>query len=107
MSLVSLGNLLDEVIGESLRQILGERGAEIILRRIQMVDASWEGGPDRARVFSEVLRRVLGSGALAVERLILRRMYSELGLNLEQKHGYDFAAYVEELRRVWMLEMRE
>jgi hypothetical protein len=95
----NLDQLLLETIDEVLRQVFGRSAADIILKQLRRVDLGWEGR-DGAEFFSHALHEILGSGAVPLEKMILRNLYSKLDLRWEQKNGYGFSDYVEELRRV-------
>jgi len=100
----SFGDLFLETSDEALRQVFGEKVAEIILQR---VFKSCGDDPDRVKAFSDALPRILGSGAATIQRLILKRLYSKLELNLEQRYGYDFMDYIEELKQSSMTGKEE
>ena len=93
----SFDDLFLETSEEALRQVFGEKVAEVVLQRV--LNSSRGDNPDRVKVFSDALSRVLGSGAVAIERLILKHLYRKFALNLEQKYGYYFMDYIEELKR--------
>ena len=52
-----------------------------------------------SKAFSNALAAMLGSGAIHVERLILKNLYCRLGLRWEQKKDFEFTDYMEELNR--------
>lgn len=54
---------------------------------------------EKLEVLSAGLESLLGSAAFVVEQLILKNLHSKLGLEYEEKEGYDFSDYVEELKR--------
>ena len=96
----SFGDLFLETIDEVLKQVFGVEGAEIILRWVKS-DPRWEKNPDKPDVFLHALRRFLGSGAAPIEKLIIKALYSKLGLKFKEKDGYDSSDYVKEL--IWSL----
>jgi len=93
----SFDDLFLETSEEALRQVFGEKVAEVVLQRV--LNSSRGDNPDRVQIFSDALPRILGSGAATIERLILTRLYHKFELNLEQKYGYDFIDYIEELKQ--------
>jgi hypothetical protein len=93
----SFDDLFLETSEEALRQVFGEKVAEVVLQRV--LNSSRGDDPDRVKGFSEALPRVLGSGAVAIERLILKHLYYKFELHLEQKYGYYFMDYIEELKQ--------
>ncbi len=94
----SFDDLFLETTGEALRQVFGEKVAETILQRV--LNSSRGENPNRVKGFSDALPKILGSGAVPVERLILKHLYAKFELNLQQKYGYDFMDYIEELKQV-------
>ena len=49
-------------------------------------------------VFSDVMRKLLGSSSTIVEKLILKNLFSKLGLDFVEKEGYRFQDYMKELK---------
>lgn len=73
------GQLLDETVENTLGQVLGNEPANALMYHMG-AKASASG----ARVFSGALQRVTGSGSVIVEKLIIKALYSRLGMKLEE-----------------------
>lgn len=102
----SFNDLLMEAVGEVLNQVLGEAVVRIILQRLKIVNSSLEEDLE-AEFISDALHRILGLGAVSLEALILRHLYSKFDLNLEFRNGYTFSDYVEELKKIWTRRLKE
>ena len=74
--------LLDEAAASTLKQILGEGPADALLYHAGAKPSELGGKP-----FAEGLTRITGSGAVVIERLILKSFYAELGVRYEEGHG--------------------
>ena len=96
----SLDDLLLETIDDVLRQALGEEAVKIIYKYIENIShLEREEIAEKPEVFPTELKRLLGSGALLIERLILKNLYSRLQLEFKEKKDYEFSDYIKELRK--------
>ncbi|MDH5634352.1 MAG: hypothetical protein OEY30_00850 [Candidatus Bathyarchaeota archaeon] len=83
-----------------LKQVFGEPGALVIYQYLQStLSLRQEEIPKKLEVFSEGLNKFLSSGARVVEKVILDGLYSDFGQEFQFKEGYNFADYVEELKK--------
>ena len=88
-----------EVVDETLKQIFRDDGAKVIYEflekhsRLKLEDVA-----DKPKVFSESLERLMVSAARVIEQMILKNLYSRLGLKFVEKNGYEFSDYIRELR---------
>ena len=101
---LTLGRGLDDcllgTIDDVLRQVLGEESVKIIYKYIENIShLKREDIADRPQVFSTELKKLLGSGALLIERAILKNLYSRLQLEFKEKKDHDFSDYIKELRK--------
>ena len=88
------------VVDETMKQIFGEASTKAIYGYLENNShLKLEEVAEEPEVFSASLKRLLGSGALVIENLILKKLYSKLGLKFEAKKGYGFSDYVKELRK--------
>ena len=95
-----LDDLLLGVVDETLRQVFRETGAKVIYGYLgNNCHLKREEIAEKPEVFSAGLERLLGSGAPVIEKLILKNLYSKLGLKFVEKEGYEFSDYVKELSR--------
>ena len=95
-----LDDLLLKVLDETMKQVFTETGTKVIYNFLENNSHSKrEDIAQKPEVFSAALERLLGSGRPVIEKLILRNLYSKLGLKLEEKEGYEFSDYVKELKK--------
>jgi len=95
-----LADLLLSAVDETINQIFKEEGAKIIFDFIESkCHLKLEEIVEKPEVFSVGLERMLKSGAIVIEKMILKNLYSKLGLKFEEKEGYEFSDYIKELRK--------
>jgi len=95
-----LDNLLLEVIDETMKHVFREEGAKAICKYLgNNCHLKLDEIAEKPEVFSAGLERLLGSGAPVIENLILKNLYRKLGLEFEEKKGYEFSNYIKELRK--------
>jgi hypothetical protein len=88
-----------EVIDETLKQIFSDNGTKVIYdflekhSKLKLKDVA-----DKPEVFSAGLQRLMVSAAPVIEQIILKNLYSRLGLKFEEKKGYQFADHIMELK---------
>jgi hypothetical protein len=88
-----------EVVDETLKQIFRDDGAKVIYEFLEKHShLKLEDVADKPEVFSESLERLMVSAARVIEQIILKNLYSKLGLKFEEKNGYEFSDYIRELR---------
>ncbi len=96
----TLDDLLLKATDEMLRQVFKENGTKVIYGFLgNNSHLKREEIAEKPEVFSAGLKRLLGSGAPVIEDLILENLYSKLESEFEEKEGYQFSDYVEELRK--------
>lgn len=94
----TLDDLLLKVVEETMKHVFKEKGAEVIYVFIENNSHLKLGEiAEKPEVFSAGLERLLGSGATVIEKLILKNLFSKLGLKFEEKKGYQFSDYIKEL----------
>jgi len=100
----SLDDLLLSVVDETLRQVFREAGTKVIYDFLgNNSHLKLEEIAEKPEAFSAGLERLMVSAALVIENLILKNLYSRLGLEFEEKEGYEFSDYVKELKK-WFNE---
>jgi len=93
-------DLLLSVVDETLKQVFREAGTKVFYDYFEVnFHLRWDEIAEKPEVFSDGLERLLGSAAPVIEKMILKNLYSKLGLNFKEKGGYEFSDYVRELRR--------
>jgi len=94
-----LDDLMLNVVDKTLKHIFRESGATLIHDYLENnCHLKREEIAEKPEVFSADLRKLLKSGAVVVERMILKNFYSELHLKYEEKQGYEFQDYIKELK---------
>lgn len=90
-------DMVMQTIDEVVRNVFDDEIAETIFQRSTR---SGSGGVDNTvRAFADSLPKILGTGSVIIEDLILETLYSRLGLELERKKEYGFTEYVVELKK--------
>ncbi|MFH1547588.1 MAG: hypothetical protein ABIC57_03820 [bacterium] len=88
-----------EVVDETLKQIFKEDGAKVIYDFLENNSClKLEDAADKPEIFSASLERLMVSAAHVIEQMILKKLYSKLGLKFEEKPGYEFPDYIRELK---------
>ena len=96
----TLDNLLLEVVDQTMKQVFTETGTKVIydfLRNNSRLER--RGIAEKPKIFSTGMKKLLGSGAPVIEKMILKNLYSKLELKLEDKEGYEFSDHIKELRK--------
>jgi hypothetical protein len=96
-----LDDLLLTAIDETLKQIFKRAGTKVIYDFIEnKCHLKREEIAEKPEEFSASLKRLMGSAAPVIERLILENLHSKLRLECEEKGkaGYGFSDYLKELR---------
>ena len=92
-------NLFAEAIDDTLKQIFKEDGTRVIYEFLEThTRLKLEEVADKPKVFSDSLERLMVSAARVIETVILKNLYSKMGLKFKEKPGYNFSDYVKELR---------
>jgi len=95
-----LDDLLVKVVDETLREVFKEAGTKVIYDFLENSShLKREEIAEKPEVFSAGLERLMASAAQVIEKLILKNLYSKLGLKVEEKEGYEFSDYIKELRK--------
>jgi hypothetical protein len=83
-----------------LSEIFDRRTATLLAWRLRICQARTYPSDcvSSTAAFSHALHRILGSGADAIERLILRDMYSKSGTSFHPVPGYSFEDHINALR---------
>lgn len=89
-----LEKALIEAVDEGLLT-LGESGREVVYFRLRFSYAiGKEDIPSHPEIFIECLRSIFGSGAKAIEKVIIKSFYKRLGLKFVEKENFDFFEYL-------------
>ena len=91
-------DLLLQVIDKTLNQIFREEGASVIYDFLEMQSQlKREDISSKTKAFSAGLMKLLGSGALVIEELMLKNLCHLLELKFVQKKGHSFSDYAKAL----------
>jgi hypothetical protein len=89
-----------EVVDETLKQIFKDEGAKAIYDFLKkQAQLKLEDAAENPEVFSTSLKRLMVSAAQVIEQMILKNLYSKLGINFEEKEGYEFSDYINEVKK--------
>jgi len=98
---VDIDSLITELIARKMRQLLGEASTVVFFAYLEKkCGLPRHEIPDKSEAFIDVLRDVLGSSAKIVESLVVKELYSNLGLEYEEREGYRLVDCVRELREL-------
>lgn len=87
------------IVDDSLKQVFKEDGAKVIYDYLEkQAQLKLEDAANKPEVLSDSLKKLMLSAAIIIEHHILKNLYSELGLNFEEKSGYKFADYIKDVR---------
>lgn len=99
MSTKSFQKALLEAIDEGLSS-LGDSPKQAILFHIELsFKVKRDEIPEKLAEFSKALEKLFGTGAIYIEKLIVKRLYSALDLECEDTEYLDFLNCVENLKR--------
>ena len=92
-------SLFAETVDETLKQIFKEDGARVIYKFLEKQTClRLEEVADKPKIFSASLERLMVSAARVIEKVILKNLYSRIGLQFKEKPGYEFSDYIRELK---------
>ena len=87
-------SLLD-AIDETLSLVLSERAKEAVYVHVEKYyDLRREEIPLKLDVFASCLEKIFGRAAAVMERMVLKRLYSKLGICFEETKDWNFKDYV-------------
>ena len=96
----TLHPLILNAVDETLKAIFNKGGARVIYRYLSVeCQLTKEEIPERPKIFSNSLKRLLGSAAPVIEKLIVKNLYDKLNLNFQETEDYMIANYIDDLRR--------
>lgn len=95
----SIDDLFHKTSDQVLQRVFGDKVAQAIAQRIQAItQTSQDRGIDDAQAYSNALTKILGSGSVPIERLILKNIYTSLEQDFHPRQGYSFPDYIDELK---------
>lgn len=93
---VKFAQTFQDCIFDVLRHVMGEVGLKAILLNMEFGHYMDDLGE-----FHRGLHSILDSGALVLERAIVKELFSRLDLPYEEKSDFDFAEYVATARNLF------
>ncbi|WNZ29678.1 MAG: hypothetical protein IAX21_02060 [Candidatus Bathyarchaeota archaeon] len=89
-----------DIVDDSLKQVFKKEGTKVIYDFLEkQAQLKLEEIANKPEVFSDNLAKLMMSASTIIEKHILKNLYSELGINFEEKKGYKFADYIKYARR--------
>jgi len=90
--------LFIEAVDEGL-DVLGESGRQMIFFHLEKIcSIKRHEIPNKPEAFAAGLEKIFGAGASVLEKLIVKSLYSKLGLKYEDKEERPFADCVNEVK---------
>jgi len=90
--------LFIEAVDEGL-DVLGESGRQMIFFHLEKsCSIKRHEIPKKPEAFAAGLEKIFGAGASVLEKLIVKSLYSKLGLKYEDKEKCPFADYVNDVK---------
>lgn len=90
--------LFIEAVDEGLN-VLGESGRQMIFFHLEKsYSIKRHEIPKKPEAFATGLEKIFGAGASVLEKLIVKSLYSKLGLKYEDKEERPFADYVNDVK---------
>jgi hypothetical protein len=95
---VAFEKILIDAVDEGLL-MLGETGREVVYFRLRHSYAlSKEDVPAHPEIFVECLKKIFGSGSRAIEKAIVKSLYSKLELEHVEEKNFDFLECLNEAK---------
>jgi len=92
---------LNECIIEGLRSVLGEGGVKAVLFSIE-----YGQHIDDPEEFHRYLFLIFGEGTLALEKVIVRKLFQRLNMPYEEKGDFSLSSSVEQARKLFAANLR-
>jgi len=90
-----LDRSLLEAIDEMLSLLLGEGTKKAIYTYMERYyGLKREEIPQKPDLFMACLERMFGRAGPVIEKMVLKRFYSKLGMNLEERKDWNFKDYI-------------
>ena len=93
--IMSFDDIVTKTIIDVIRNVFKDDTAEVILEYFK--DHNSKKLDERLRIFTDDLPKILGTGSVIIEDLILETLYSKFESELKWKKDYRFEKYVIEL----------
>jgi len=95
-----LERCLLDAIDETLSLVLSERTKEAIYAHMEKYfDLGREEIPRKPDLLATCLEKIFGRAAPVVEKMILKKLYSKLGIDFEEREDWSFKDYIISVER--------
>jgi hypothetical protein len=98
----------DKIIMEAIEEglaVLGKSGKQTVYFHLENnCSIKKQEIPQKLEAFAKGLENMFGVGAIVLENLIIRSLYSKLGIEYEEIKDYEFIDYLKHAKKV---ELRE
>ena len=99
MMSITFNKLLLRTLDEILTDVFSEKSVDDIFGTMESVyHLKKEDIPENTRLLSNVLENIIGTGHYIIEDMLVENLYVKNGLNYENKKGYSFTDYVDDLK---------
>jgi hypothetical protein len=96
----SFEETVNEVVNDTLNEIFTKTATKVIYQHLEMnYQLKPENVAENIGAFKEGLEKFLSSGALAVEGIIVKRLYRRFRMKYENREDWTFADYIKDLKR--------
>lgn len=97
--MITFNELFLKTLDEVLTDVFNEKSVDDIFNTMESVyQLKKEDIPDNAHLLSKTLERIIGTGHIIIEDLVVENLHFKKGLDYENKKGYSFKNYIEELK---------
>ncbi|NIR88086.1 hypothetical protein GWO13_11310 [Candidatus Bathyarchaeota archaeon] len=94
--------LLVKSVDDCLKDTFGEIATEVVYKHLERNHSlKTEEIPKKLEVFIEGLEKFFSSGSPVVERLVLEKLCSNLGLEYPRTERYSFVDYITKLKKTY------
>ena len=92
----------EDTVKQTIKEIIGNvfEDDEVVESIFQYFNKTRSNAMDEnAQILTDTLPKILGSGSIIIEDLILETLYSKYNLDIVWKKDYHFADYLTDLRK--------
>jgi hypothetical protein len=96
----SFEQTVNQTVNDTLNEIFTETATRVIYQHLEM---NYQVKPDNVAenidTFKQGLEKFLSTGALAIEGIIIKRLYRRFKLKYENKKDWTFTDYIKDLKQ--------
>lgn len=91
--------MISRVAKEVMLSIFGRKSLDNIIQIMrERYGLDLDEISSKPRLFSEVMRKIIGVSSIIIEDLIIENLYMKVGLKIHWKKGYSFPDYINEVK---------